>query len=185
VATLGATALLLSLGAALGETPRALPFVNGASVLQALAIALLAWLAARVGRARDTLGAVERALGRMATLVANLLLMAWSAEACAELAARLRVAGAVSGSTMPNVFTSVSWLIQAVALLVLGWRSPMGFRRWLGLVLIGVVTLKFVFLDLVRADVFWRFLVALGAGLVMLALSYLYQRRARVEAAGR
>lgn len=181
VAMLGTGALLLSFADRFGPPRPLVAALDTVALGQLAAIALLAVLAARIGRARAALGAWDRRAGRAWTLVANLLLMLWSVAACGLLASRLRARGVLPPEALPAVFTSLAWLLQAVVLLVLGWRSAVGFRRWLGLALIGVVTLKFVFVDLARADVFWRFLVALGAGLVMLALSYLYQRRGRAS----
>ena len=45
--------------------------------------------------------------------------------------------------------------------------------------LVGITVLKFLIVDLATADPFWRFLTAILAGAAMLALSYVYQRRAR------
>ncbi|HET7226793.1 MAG TPA: DUF2339 domain-containing protein [Candidatus Eisenbacteria bacterium] len=184
VAALGALDLLVRF--VISPSPGgAVPFVGPLALERLATIVLLGALALRLGRARQSLPAFERFASRAWTVGVNTLLMVWSAIECGRLAQWLVAGAPVARDFRAPVFTSLAWLLQAVALLLLGWRSATGFRRWLGLALLALVTLKFVFVDLARADVFWRFLVALGAGLVMLALSYLYQRRGRAALSDR
>jgi len=77
---------------------------------------------------------------------------------------------------LAGTLTSAGWLLEAIAAFVLGWFRRSAFLRWTGLVLIGVTVIKFVLVDLASADPFWRFLTAIGAGVAMLVLSYVYQR---------
>jgi uncharacterized membrane protein len=67
-------------------------------------------------------------------------------------------------------------VLQAATLFVVGWRARSPFLRWLGLGLFGVTLAKVALFDLAFVDVFWRFLVAIGFGAVLLAISYVYQR---------
>jgi uncharacterized membrane protein len=45
--------------------------------------------------------------------------------------------------------------------------------------LVGITIVKFVVADLQRVDIFWRFVIALGVGAVLLVVSFVYQRMAR------
>jgi uncharacterized membrane protein len=77
--------------------------------------------------------------------------------------------------------TSLLWTLEAAALMVMGWRRRSSFLRWLGLGLLGLTVLKFVFGDLAVVDVFWRFAGAVLVGASLLLVSYFYQRRMRRE----
>src|SRR5205823_5335368 len=57
--------------------------------------------------------------------------------------------------------TSAAWLVQAVALMRVGWASGSAFLRWMGLGLFGVTVVKFIAVDLQTVDAFWRFLTAI------------------------
>jgi uncharacterized membrane protein len=113
-------------------------------------------------------------------------MLAWLGREGGHLARSLAIpASAVPGAganrtrTLSAVFTSAGWMIQAVALLTIGWTRRTGFMRWLGLGLFGLTVIKFLLLDLQQVDVFWRFLTAILVGVALLAVSYLYQRRSR------
>ena len=43
--------------------------------------------------------------------------------------------------------------------------------------LVGITLIKFALVDLRTVDVFWRFVTAIGVGVVLLAISYAYQAR--------
>jgi uncharacterized membrane protein len=137
----------------------------------------------------------ERLLGRLWTIGVNLLLLVWAALEANHLALALHGTGGrwaqpPSLTDLPSgqqrmmlaaVMTSIAWLVQAVALLALGWRQADAFQRWLGLGLFGFTVAKFIFFDLATVDIFWRFLIAILAGVALLGVSYLYQRRARTH----
>ena len=184
VAAAGALWLSVAITLDRGHVAGAPPVLEPSGVRQVVTLAVLVVLAARLGRARDHLGDAEAALARGWTIGVNVLLLAWSAVECGHAAGwiatfRAGASGPVARATLASVLTSVAWLVQATVLLAVGWRGAAGFRRWLGLALLGIVTLKFIAFDLARVELFWRFAVALAAGVAMLVISYLYQRRAR------
>jgi hypothetical protein len=156
-------------------------------------LALAAFMVWRIGACRPELSAAERYAPEMCTAGLLVMLLPWSAREGGHLARTLlRVAGEGAYRVAPAApdvlervrtlgaaLTSAAWLLEALALLSLGWVRAVAFLRWAGLVLIGVTLLKFAFYDLASADVFWRFLIAIAAGAAMLAVSYAYQRHAK------
>ncbi|HZV90876.1 MAG TPA: DUF2339 domain-containing protein, partial [Candidatus Nitrosocosmicus sp.] len=137
---------------------------------------------------RDRLGPSERVMPEVATTIANFILLAWWAREAGHLASVVATPGERLGSTEPTartlaaVFTSAAWTLQAVTLFGLGWIRNSAFLRWSGLGLFGLTVLKFLLVDLDRVDTFWRFVSALGIGVALLVVSFLYQRRARRSA---
>jgi uncharacterized membrane protein len=85
---------------------------------------------------------------------------------------------------LARVLVSAGWLIEAILALLIGWFARSRFVRWMGLVLAALTALKFVFADLASADPFWRFLTAIAVGVVLLVVSFAYQRRQRGAQAG-
>jgi uncharacterized membrane protein len=136
-----------------------------------------------IGRARPHLGDSELRMHEVVTTLANVVMLAWSAREAPRLAIAISPAAgsarAPGVATVGAVITSGAWTIQAAVLLALGWAKSSPFLRWLGLALFGLTVLKFLFVDLQQVDVFWRFLTAIVVGLVLLAVSYFYQRRRR------
>lgn len=128
-----------------------------------------------IGRRKDRLAPEERHVPEVSVVVSNLLLMVWIAFEARPIA---RSTGALA-----PVLTSAGWSLQAIALFALGWIRDSAFLRWCGFVLFGVTVLKFLLVDLDRVDAFWRFASAVGIGVVLLGISFLYQRRARRPAA--
>jgi uncharacterized membrane protein len=136
-----------------------------------LCIAAFIVLSHVIGRRKDRLTPEERHVPGLSVVSSNLLLMAWIAFEARPIA---RSTGALA-----PVLTSAGWSLQAMALFALGWIRDSAFLRWCGFVLFGVTVLKFLLVDLDRVDAFWRFASAVGIGVVLLAISFLYQRRAR------
>lgn len=90
----------------------------------------------------------------------------------------------VSGWRVIHPVLSAWWAAFAIALLVLGFRgfderrSAGAALRWAGLVLLGVVALKVITIDLAAASAGWRIVATLLTGLLLVATSVLYVRRA-------
>jgi uncharacterized membrane protein len=126
-----------------------------------------------LARARERLLPPERRAPEVLTCAFNLLLMCWTAQQASLYA---RIFGTVEARRFAAVATSGAWVLQAATLFVVGWRARSPFLRWLGLGLFGVTLAKVALFDLAFVDVFWRFLVAIGFGAVLLAISYVYQR---------
>jgi len=72
---------------------------------------------------------------------------------------------------------SVLWLIYALALMVPGVLRKSATLRWQGLVLLGVTIFKVFFLDLSFLTRFYRIVSFFILGLVLLLVSFFYQRR--------
>jgi uncharacterized membrane protein len=175
-----------------------LPILHLTGVMSLACIAVTVAVAARLAARRPQLDARERRASEVWTLAANLLLLAWSAREADHLARSIGSTSWIVGwlaapaatdlaghrRTLIAVFASLAWTAQAVVLLVLGWRRASEYLRWLGLGLFGLTALKLVFHDLQTVDVFWRFLVAIVVGAVLLGVSYAYQRRLRRLPAG-
>jgi uncharacterized membrane protein len=167
-----------------------LPILHPTGLLNLTTIALIVAIAAALARRRDRLGANERHMPEVLTIVASLLTVGWTALEANHLARSISgVPGEWAprgrGADMERVrilaasFTSAGWLLQALVLLALGWMRRSAFLRWAGLVLTGITVLKFLVIDLQTVDVFWRFLTAIVVGAALLGISYAYQRRAR------
>ncbi|HWZ98768.1 MAG TPA: DUF2339 domain-containing protein [Candidatus Dormibacteraeota bacterium] len=73
---------------------------------------------------------------------------------------------------------SVLWTVYASALIFLGWRQKSALLRWQALTLFGLVVVKVFLFDLASLDRAYRILSFLVLGLVLMAVSFLYTKRA-------
>lgn len=73
---------------------------------------------------------------------------------------------------------SVLWTVYASALIFLGWRQKSALLRWQALILFGLVVVKVFIFDLASLDRAYRILSFLVLGLVLMAVSFVYSRRA-------
>ena len=162
------------LGAVVGRDAhpsRLLLDLVGTAQLVALLLGLLG--ATLLARVRDRLAEVERKTPEALTIAVNLLFLLWSIDQSGRIA---RWIDPAAGERVAAVITSAAWVVQAVLLFLVGWRRASPFLRWLGLGLFGLTLAKLALFDLASVDVFWRFLIAIGFGAVLLAISYVYQR---------
>jgi uncharacterized membrane protein len=163
------------------------PGLHPLGILRLIEIGLIAGMAVVLAANRAELGAREQRTPEVGSAIANLLLMNWIAIEAGRLARLVAQAPANAdvGSAQTQIavmgasFTSAGWLVQALAMLVIGWVARSAFLRWSGLALAGLTVLKFLLVDLQTVDVFWRFLTAIVAGAALLGISYAYQRRTR------
>ncbi len=72
---------------------------------------------------------------------------------------------------------SVFWTLYASGLVALGVRSRSALLRWQGLALFGVTTIKVFFYDLADLAGIYRILSAIALGVVLLIVSFVYQRK--------
>lgn len=136
----------------------------------------------RLASVRADLAKTEWKMPEAWTLGIVVLWMAWTACEAQFVAAWIG-ADSRREAVLTAAFTSAAWLAEATVLTILGWIRKAAFLRWVGLGLFGWTVLKILLIDLQRVDVFWRFLSAVLAGVALLAVSYAYQRKRRLEAA--
>ena len=75
-----------------------------------------------------------------------------------------------------SLTTSLLWTLCATALVIAGVRVKSAALRWQGLALFGVTTLKVFFSDLDYLSGFYRVSSSIALGVVLLIVSFLYQR---------
>jgi uncharacterized membrane protein len=73
--------------------------------------------------------------------------------------------------------TSLVWTAYASVLLYFGTRSRLAGLRWLGLALVGLTTAKVFLLDFAALTGIYRVVSSLALGIVLLSISFVYQRR--------
>lgn len=78
---------------------------------------------------------------------------------------------------------SLVWTAYATALMVLGVRRNVSALRWQALALFGLTVVKVFFYDLSFLSGVYRVLSSIVLGLILLAVSFLYQRRMAAQAA--
>jgi uncharacterized membrane protein len=134
---------------------------------------------------RADLGKYETRTPEITLIAASLALLLLSAREAGHAAIAFRVGAEPDETTamLAAGITSAAWVLQAGALLAVGWARGSAFLRWTGLGLVGLTLLKVALFDLQRVDIFWRFVIALGVGTVLLVFSFVYQRRSRTAKA--
>lgn len=73
--------------------------------------------------------------------------------------------------------TSLVWTAYASVLLYFGTRHRLAGLRWLGLALVGLTTAKVFLLDFAALTGIYRVVSSLALGIVLLIISFVYQRR--------
>jgi uncharacterized membrane protein len=74
------------------------------------------------------------------------------------------------------MFLSTSWLLYSIGLMGVGIVRRVRTLRVIAIVLFGVAILKIFFYDLSFLETLYRIVSFLGLGLILLTVSYLYQR---------
>jgi len=77
---------------------------------------------------------------------------------------------------------SLLWVLYATVLTVVGFRAAQAGLRWQGLLLFGLVVGKVFFYDLWLLERFYRIVSFVALGVVLLAVSFYYQRRLKGRA---
>ena len=177
VATIKAVAVDLSFYAAAWHAP-VLNQTFTAFALLVIAYAVAARLFARGERVPEE----ERALAPVLTVVAHALaVVALSAEASGYFESRIR-AGELAGEALPDLrlaqqlSLSVIWAVYGGGLFAAGRAWGSRLLRVLALVLLGLTAVKVFFWDLSSLDRVYRIVSFVLLGLILLAVSYLYQR---------
>jgi hypothetical protein len=84
-----------------------------------------------------------------------------------------------SGNASMQVSLSIAWAVYGAILVVAGIRRKDPPLRWFGLSLLGITVLKVFSVDLTDFDIIFRVISALGIGVLLLVLAYLYQSHLR------
>lgn len=82
-----------------------------------------------------------------------------------------------SGFLAQQLSLSILWTIYATALILLGMMRRVAMLRWQALTLFGIVVFKVFLFDLSELSRFYRILSFLILGILLLAVSFIYQRR--------
>lgn len=134
----------------------------------------LAWAAA-VLAARWWLA---RSLGpaRLALLLAAIIM----AFTCTSLETSRVATNLASDPAVRGAALSIWWGILGFAAIVVGFTKRVTASRNVGLALLGVASLKAVILDLASVPAIWRVASFIGLGLLLIAVTVVYQRFAAV-----
>lgn len=89
--------------------------------------------------------------------------------------------GLARGGLAESLAISVLWMFYAAALLAAGVRTSRAAIRWQGLALLGVAAVKVFVVDLSYLTGFYRIASSIALGVILLAVSFLYQRRGGAE----
>lgn len=180
VMALAAARVVVPDTAATLERPEAHPLLWNPGFLAGLAtVASLGWTARLLARHRERLADWERRLPAALVLGAAVLLL-WrvSVESLAWFGARSRLLG--RSMERPALLTlSLIWVVYAALLIVAGFVARYRPLRLLGQVVLGLLVLKMLVLDLPVLEAGYRIASFVGVGVVLLAISVLYQRERR------
>lgn len=142
----------------------------------AVAVACFAVSAVAILRAVDGLRDYERKLVALLLVgVTSFSLLALSLEVW-DLFGRLAVAGLEHGAAQ-QMALSVLWTVFAAGLIFLGIVRKSALLRWEALALFALVVGKVFLYDLSSLERFYRILSFLVLGVLLLVVSFLYQRR--------
>jgi uncharacterized membrane protein len=72
---------------------------------------------------------------------------------------------------------SALWMLYGAVLMAIGFRQRLPFLRWLALLLIGVTVAKVFLFDINALERIYRILSFIGLGVLLLAISFAYQRK--------
>jgi uncharacterized membrane protein len=88
----------------------------------------------------------------------------------------VRYEGLAGNQFAKELAISILWTAYASILLIVGVKRSNAALRWMGLLLFGLTTLKVFFGDLSYLSGFYRIASSIGLGVVLLTVSFLYQR---------
>jgi uncharacterized membrane protein len=127
-------------------------------------------------------GDEENYFGVVGVAINVFLLWALSMEVWDALG-RQAAANAWEAELAQQLGLSLLWVLYATALTVTGFRTGQAGLRWQGLLLFGLVVGKVFLYDLSFLERFYRIVSFVVLGVVLLVVSFLYQRRLAERAA--
>ncbi|HEX5706354.1 MAG TPA: DUF2339 domain-containing protein [Pyrinomonadaceae bacterium] len=150
----------------------------------ALFVAALWFVVHSYARAGEVDEEERRAVPVLTTAAHAMAVIALSAEAGGYFAKRFGAQGVAPEELRDlrlarGLALSVVWAVYGGALLLYGYLRRAKLQRLLGLALLGLVTLKVFFYDLSSLDRIYRIISFIVLGVVLLAVSYLYQQKRR------
>jgi uncharacterized membrane protein len=145
-------------------------FLNPRFETFALVIACLGTTTYLASRHRSELAPGERTLYSIAQVAINVLAL-WALTS--------EVLGTTQMYQRQQLLVTIVWTLYAATLLVLGVRADSSLLRWQGLVLLGIAIIKVFLFDLSELSLGLRILSFMALGIVLLGISFLYQRRAK------
>lgn len=95
------------------------------------------------------------------------------------------VVAALTQSQVPSHWLSLALTIEGVIVLALGFKYRMKVLRVSGLLLLGLVIARLLFIELASVDTIYRILSFIGAGVVLLVASLAYARMSNETVATR
>ena len=148
--------------------------LNDCTAATVVLVVLAYALARQWRRHQATLGA-EQAIAVVLHVAASAFTMMWMSAEISDYWNRRRAESQARLSE--ELMRSLSWGAYGSALVVVGmWRSLVSIR-WIGIAVIGLTVLKVFFVDLSELGGIYRVVGFLVVGVLLVAVSYLYQRR--------
>lgn len=86
------------------------------------------------------------------------------------------VVASLLGRQFENYQLTLSWAVEGMILLVVGFSCKDKVLRVLGLVMFGLVVCKLLFVDMAQADTVYRILSFIGAGIMLIVASFAYMK---------
>jgi uncharacterized membrane protein len=191
LAWLAVTALkILAVDAAYYDAAWHAPIFNQTFAAFAVFVAA-AWYVAHTYARAEGIDADERRIVTLALTVAGNLfaVVALSLEASGYFRKQLaeRAASGIGARDLRlalQLSLSLVWAVYGGALLFIGHARQNKTLRLIALALLAATTVKVFFFDLSELDKFYRIVSFIVLGLVLLAVSFLYQQRRAKEAEG-
>jgi uncharacterized membrane protein len=138
-------------------------------------VVLLAYILASQWRQRQGSSSSERVIPIALHVTASVFTLLWMSAEISEYWNRRRAESQARLSE--ELMRSLSWGAYGSILVVVGmWRSLVSIR-WIGIAVIGMTVLKVFFVDLSELGGIYRVVGFLVLGALLVAVSYLYQRR--------
>jgi len=143
-------------------------------------LVILAYVLARRWRTDAAVSDVESVIPTALHVMATVFSMMWmSSEISAYWQARRYDSQA---RLSEELMRSLCWGAYGAALIVVGMWRALASIRWIGIAVIGLTVLKVFFVDLSELGGIYRVIGFLVLGVLLVAVSYLYQRRRVVSA---
>ena len=150
----------------------------------AVAVASFAAAVYFVRHAPAELQDAEKTLFAVLGVAVNIYALAALSLEAWDLFARMRTLGIERGLAQ-QLALSVVWTVYATVLILAGVKRRVAALRWQALALFGLVAGKVFLFDLSFLERFYRILSFLLLGLVLLLVSFLYQRKVAAEEVGK